>query len=134
MQNSEKCLSSKQLEWRIGKKIKIFGTADRIRNQGGLLFIDIKEDHKLIQALVIPDNVQAYAMARKISKGNLIEIKGIVKECPESVQSGKDQTKIEIEVEKMAIISTRDEKENESRRILDRSKIISGKNPKNKLI
>lgn len=133
MQNSEDSLSSKQLECRIGKKIKILATADRVRNQGGLLFIDIKEDHKLIQALVIPDNVQAYAMARKIFRGNLIEIKGIVKECPESVQGGKDQIKIEIEVEKMAIISTRNEKENESRRILNRSKIVSGKN-RNKII
>lgn len=113
--------------------MKISGTVEKVRNHGGLVFIDIKDDDELFQALVIPDNVQAYSMARTISKGYLVEIKGIIKECPGSAQNGKDAQRIEIEVEKMAIISVRSEKENKSKRILDRSKILSGKN-KNKIM
>jgi aspartyl-tRNA synthetase len=132
MENSDDYLSGEQLECRIGARMKISGIVDGVRNQGGLLFVDIREDENLVQALVIPDNEQCYAMARKIEKGYLVEIKGVVKECPHSAQ-GEDIRKIEIEVEKMAIISARTEEENKSRRILDRNKILGSKN-KNKTI
>jgi aspartyl-tRNA synthetase len=129
MKNSDDYFSVEQLKCRIGAKMKISGTVDGVRNQGGLFFIDIKEGNNLFQALVIPDNEQGYAMARKIEKGYLVEIKGVIKECPQSAQS-EDIRKIEIEVENIAIISARTEEENKSRRILNRTKNLDSKNKK----
>ncbi len=115
----------------VGAKVKVVGMVTGIRNQGGLIFIDIKENNNLIQALVIPDNVCAYAMSKRISEGNIVEIKGNAKECPESVRDGY-MKKTEIEVKKIAIISARSEKENI--RILGKIENLTTKKKKKKII
>ncbi|HPN54832.1 MAG TPA: OB-fold nucleic acid binding domain-containing protein [Candidatus Moranbacteria bacterium] len=114
----------------VGAKVRVVGIVTGIRNQGGLIFIDIKENDNLVQALVIPDNVCAYAMSKRISVGNVVEIKGNAKECPESVRGGYVK-KTEIEVRKIAIISVRNKKENI--RILGKIKNIT-KNKKKIII
>jgi aspartyl-tRNA synthetase len=103
-------------EHHIGEIVTVSGIVKKIRNHGGLIFIDVYNRINLIQALVIPDNVQAYAMSKRITKGFLVEIKGRLKECPISNQNIKTlHNKIEIEVESLAILSARDEQSNLSK-------------------
>jgi aspartyl-tRNA synthetase len=130
MENPDFYLPIEKIECYIGARVKISGIVSNVRDQGGLIFIDVGNDANLVQALVIPDNVYAYAMAKKILKGYIVEINGIIKECPASIQENTAPKKTEIAVEKIAVISTRSEEENKSKRILKRIKSLSSKNKK----
>lgn len=133
MENSNSYLSIEQLECRIGSKVRVTGTVKEIRNQGGLVFIDLKNRKNPIHALVIPDNIQAYTMAKSIEEGNMVEILGIVRECPQSASEWPEGKKVEIEAEKISIISVRSEKDNESKRIFSRSKRLASIRKKKKI-
>ncbi len=74
-------------------------------------FIDIESGGCLIQALVIPDNSVAYAMSQKIEKGYVVEVKGMIRECPASIKEDGDPNKVEVEVESLAIVSARKRKQ-----------------------
>jgi aspartyl-tRNA synthetase len=112
MENSDGYVSIEQAGCPVGAKVKVSGIVKGIQNHGGLLFISIKDSGYLIKALVIPDNKYAYAMSQKIEKGFLVGIEGVVKECPISAQKNSSvQKEIEIEVEKITIISARDDEE-----------------------
>lgn len=112
MENPQNYLSISQAGCRIGARVKVSGIVSKIENHGGLLFIDVKDKGNLIRALIIPDNRNAREMSKKIAKGHLVEIEGIVKECPVSTQDvAALHGNIEIEVEKISIISARDDEE-----------------------
>lgn len=121
MENSDDYLSVDQIACHVGAKVKVSGLVDEIEDHGGLLFIDLNDRGSLIRALVIPDDENVYAMSKKARKGYLVEIEGIVKECPISAQDfSLGKSKIEIEVKKITIISARSEEENRLKNILAR--------------
>jgi aspartyl-tRNA synthetase len=136
MENSGGYVSIEQAGCPVGAKVKVSGIVKGIQNHGGLLFISIKDGSYLIKALVIPDNEYAYAMARKTEKGFLVGIEGVVKECPASARSTASERKeIEIEVERMSIISARDdEEENRLVGILAKINTRNGKKTKKKIV
>ena len=86
METSDEYFSVEKIACYIGAKVSVTGIVSGIRNQGGLLFIDIESGGCLIQALVIPDNSVAYAMSQKIEKGYVVEVKGMIRECPASIK------------------------------------------------
>lgn len=115
METSDGYLPIEKIACHAGTKVKVLGIVRQVRNQGGLVFIDIEEGKNIVQALVIPDNTYAYAMSQRILRGYLIEIKGMIKDCPASIQDSSEPQKVEIDVKKISIISARNEKQNRSR-------------------
>ncbi len=92
----------------VGEQVRINGIVEKIQDHGGILFLEINDLSFLATAIVIPDKEKAFAMAKNIKKGYLVDISGVVKSCPLS-GSGFE---CEVEVETLAIISARTRVEN----------------------
>ena len=58
-----------------GKTVRLSGWAHRIRDHGGLLFIDLRDHYGLTQAVVDPDS-PAFAAAEEIRSEWVIRIDG----------------------------------------------------------
>ncbi len=89
----------------IGQKIKLAGWVDVRRDHGKLIFIDLRDRSGIIQMVVIPDNQKACQIAKKVRAEYVVEIEGLVKERPEKAAKNNALGKIEIEVEKIEIVS-----------------------------
>ena len=97
-----------KLQQYIGKQIKIGGIVERIEDHGGILFLELNDLSFLATAIVIPDKEIAFAMAKNLKKGYLVDVTGFVKSCP---LSGNGFA-CEVEVETLAIVSARTRVEN----------------------
>ncbi len=97
-----------KLEQYVGQQVKISGIVEKIEDHGGILFLEIHDLSFLATAIVIPDKEKAFAMAKHIKTGYLVDISGVVKSCPLN-GSGFE---CEIEVEALAIVSARTRVEN----------------------
>lgn len=121
METSDEYLSVEKIACYIGAKVSVTGIVENTRNQGGLLFIDLKDDDCLIQVLVTPDNSGVYAMSQKIENGHVVEVKGVIRECPASIKEEDGPKKVEIKAENISIISARKGDENRQRDLLTQS-------------
>ena len=88
----------------INEKIEIEGWVSRVRNLGGLVFIDLRNRSGIIQAVVRPKN-KYYDIANTIKNEYVIKIIGTIVER-ESKNTKLDTGEIEIDVEKLEIINT----------------------------
>jgi asparaginyl-tRNA synthetase len=101
-------IAIEKLEQYVGQQIRIGGIVEKIEDHGGILFLQINDLSFLANAVVIPDKEIAFAMAKNLKEGYLIEVIGIVKKCPLSSQGPP----YEIEVETLSIVSARTRMEN----------------------
>lgn len=90
-------------EKNINEKVTLTGWVSRIRDLGGVIFIDLRDRSGIIQLVVNPTS-SCYEVATNLKNEYVITIEGIVKErikANEKIQTGK----IEIEVEKLIVIN-----------------------------
>ena len=87
----------------IGKEIFLKGWAAKVRNLGGLIFIDLRDRFGITQLLIKPDN-PFYEIALKVRNEFVLEAKGIVIER-ESKNSTIQTGEIEVEVSELKILS-----------------------------
>lgn len=91
-----------------GTNTKISGWVHRIRDHGGLLFIDLRDHYGLTQCVFDVDT-DAFKVAEKLRVESVITIEGnVVKRSPETVNSKMDTGEIEVMVSNIEIISTAD--------------------------
>ncbi len=89
-----------------GKQVKLSGWVNVRRDHGKLIFIDLRDRTGVIQMVIIPDKVEAYAAAKEARSEFVISVEGLIKERPASqVKADDPNSKVEIEVEKMEILS-----------------------------
>jgi len=82
----------------IGKRIKLNGWVDSIRDHGKITFLDLRDRSGKVQ--IVGQNLP------KLTSENVVEIIGLVKKRPEKLVNPKIKTgSIEIEAEKITIIS-----------------------------
>jgi aspartyl-tRNA synthetase len=87
---------------KIGKKVRLLGWVDSIRDHGKISFIDLRDKSGLVQC--VADSLP------KLTVESVIEIVGNVKERPPKLINPNLETgKVEIEVEKIEVISLADE-------------------------
>ena len=90
----------------IGKKVKLSGWVNVRRDHGKLIFIDLRDRSGIIQMVVLPDKAEAYQVAKDVRGEFVISIEGLVKERPGGQEKDENPLgKVEIEVEKMEVIS-----------------------------
>ena len=90
----------------IGEKVKLSGWVNVRRDHGKLIFIDLRDRSGIIQTVVLPDKKEAYQAAKDVRSEFVISIEGLVKERPGGQEKDENPLgKVEIEVEKMEIIS-----------------------------
>ncbi len=90
----------------VGQIVKLKGWVNIRRDHGKLIFIDLRDRSGMIQMVIIPDKEEAYKVAKDVRNEFVIEVEGLVKQRPGgATKEGSATGGVEIEVEKMAVIS-----------------------------
>lgn len=91
----------------LGKKVKIAGFVQTIRDLGGLVFLDIRDMYGITQ-VVVSGNPEEVDFASHMPLESTVSISGIVKKRDEDTINPKLATRlVEIQMEKIEILSKR---------------------------
>ena len=63
----------------IGEQVTLVGWIAKVRNLGGLIFIDLRDRYGITQIVVEPDN-KYYEVAESVKNEYVIQVKGTVVE------------------------------------------------------
>ena len=70
----------------IGQEVRLSGWCHRIRDHGGLLFIDLRDHYGMTQCVVDPDS-KAFALAEKLRAEWVVKIDGKVRRRPDGTDN-----------------------------------------------
>ena len=74
------------------KIVTINGWVEKIRDHGGVIFIDLRKDLEIVQVVIEPDEKEIFNIAETIRNEFVIEITGKVKARPEGTLNKKMAT------------------------------------------
>lgn len=63
----------------VGENVELYGWASKVRNLGGLIFIDLRDRSGKIQLVINPDN-SCYKEASKVRNEYVLKVNGIIEE------------------------------------------------------
>ncbi len=66
----------------VGENVTLAGWVRRVRDLGGLVFIDLRDRYGVTQAVVEPQNEEAFKVAKKLNSQDVVQIVGTVRERP----------------------------------------------------
>ncbi len=66
----------------VGENVTLAGWVRRVRDLGGLVFIDLRDRYGVTQAVVEPQNEEAFKVAKKLNSQDVVQIIGTVRERP----------------------------------------------------
>lgn len=81
----------------VGQSITLCGWVQRRRDHGGLIFIDLRDRHGLVQIICDPEQVQAFHAAEPLRNEFVIQVSGTVRPRPEGT-TNKDLASGEVEI------------------------------------
>ena len=87
----------------IGKEMTIKGWVNNVRNLGGMIFINVRNRHGIMQAVIKPEN-KYYNVAASLKSEYVVEVSGIVKEREQKNPKMKTGD-IELDVKELKIIN-----------------------------
>ena len=87
----------------IGEKVTIYGWVSKVRNLGGLVFIDLRNRAGIIQAVVKPEN-KCYETANSLKNEYVIKVSGKIVER-ENKNTKIETGEIEIDVDNLELIN-----------------------------
>lgn len=91
-------------ESNIGETIRLSGWVHRVRDHGGVLFIDLRDHYGLTQCVVDPDS-PAFSLAEKLRSEFVVKMDGKVRRRPEGTDNDDLPTgKIEIYVAEIEVL------------------------------
>ncbi|MBR0701204.1 aspartate--tRNA ligase [Bradyrhizobium diazoefficiens] len=91
-------------ESNIGETVRLSGWVHRVRDHGGVLFIDLRDHYGLTQCVVDPDS-PAFAQAEKLRSEFVVRMDGKARRRPEGTDNDDLPTgKIEIYVTEIAVL------------------------------
>ncbi len=67
----------------LGQEIELCGWVHRRRDHGGVIFIDLRDREGLVQVVVDPDTVEAFATAERVRSEFVLKIRGLVRGRPD---------------------------------------------------
>ncbi|NNE21582.1 MAG: aspartate--tRNA ligase [Rhizobiales bacterium] len=88
----------------IDETIRLSGWVHRVRDHGGLLFIDLRDHYGMTQVVADPDS-PAFATAEKVRAEWVIRVDGLVRERPEGVD-GKSTKNPELPTGEIEVLAT----------------------------
>ncbi|MDI9607454.1 MAG: aspartate--tRNA ligase [Atribacterota bacterium] len=89
-----------------GKEVQLTGWVGRLRDHGGILFIDLRDRWGITQ-LVVDNKEEIYTQASRVRPEYVIKVKGVVKERPEGLVNPRLSTgDVEIVVKDLEILSS----------------------------
>jgi aspartyl-tRNA synthetase len=72
----------------IGKEVRLSGWVHRVRDHGGLLFIDLRDHYGITQAVADPDS-PAFAQAEKLRSEWVVKIDGKLRQRPAGTENAE---------------------------------------------
>ena len=89
-----------------GKTATVSGWVEKIRDHGGVIFIDLRKDLELVQVVIEPSEKEIFAVAENIKNEFVIEVSGLVRKRPNGKENKKMNTgEIEVCANKLHIFS-----------------------------
>ncbi len=67
----------------IGRSVTLAGWANRRRDHGGVIFIDLRDREGLAQVVFNPDSQESFRTAERIRNEFVLKIKGTIRKRPE---------------------------------------------------
>ena len=74
------------------KIVTINGWVEKIRDHGGVIFIDLRKNLEIVQVVIEPDEKEIFNIAETIRNEFVIEITGKIKPRPDGTQKKKMAT------------------------------------------
>lgn len=91
-------------ESNIGETIRLSGWVHRVRDHGGVLFIDLRDHYGLTQCVVDPDS-PAFSLAEKLRSEFVVKMDGKVRRRPEGTDNDDLPTgKVEVYVSEIEVL------------------------------
>ena len=87
----------------VGEKVELYGWASKVRNLGGIIFIDLRDRSGIIQLNISPD-CSSYDVAEKIRSEYVLKVSGIIGERT-SKNPNLDTGDIEVLVDSIEILN-----------------------------
>ena len=104
---SHNCSELKSLN--EGENVKLSGWVNRIRDHGGLLFIDLRDHYGITQVLADPDS-KVFRKVESLRSEWCIKIEGVVKKRePELINKKLSTGEIEVYIQNLEILSKSEE-------------------------
>src|SRR3954449_8058780 len=89
----------------VGANVRLSGWVHRVRDHGGLLFIDVRDHYGLTQVVADPDS-PAFAAAEKVRAEWVIRVDGEVKaRTPETVNPNLPTGVVEVFAQGLEVLS-----------------------------
>ena len=99
-------ISIKDLPARVGQTVTVAGWVDTRRDHGKLIFLDLRDASGKVQAVAIPSNPEAHALANTVRPEWVVAISGVVNARPEKmVNATEPNGQIELEAKKIEILN-----------------------------
>lgn len=96
----------KNLESHVGKEITIAGWVNIRRDQGKMIFFDMRDMTGIVQCVALPSRIEAIEKAKEIRPEWVLKINGIVNKRPEkNINTGALNGELELEVTKIEILN-----------------------------
>src|SRR5262245_13767137 len=89
----------------VGKTVRISGWVHRVRDHGGLLFIDLRDHYGLTQAVADPKS-PAFALAEKLRPECVVRVAGeVVARTPDTVNANLPTGEVEVRIKSLEVLS-----------------------------
>ena len=89
-----------------GKTVTVNGWVEKIRDHGGVIFIDLRNDLEILQVVIEPEERKIFETAEKVKNEFVIEVSGVIRKRPKGTANQKMTTgEIELFVKKLHIFS-----------------------------
>ncbi len=96
----------KDLSTQIGKEITIAGWVDVRRDQGKLVFMDIRDKSGKIQCVVLPNHEEAMDQVKEVRNEWVLKVSGIVNKRPDrNIKEGVLNGDIELEITNIEVLN-----------------------------
>ncbi|MFY9578152.1 MAG: aspartate--tRNA ligase [Gaiellaceae bacterium] len=91
----------------VGSEVTVAGWTARRRDHGGLVFVDLRDSSGLCQLVINPEQApEAHAAAHDVRNEFVLQATGaVVRRAPEAVNPNLPTGEVEIQVEKLRIVS-----------------------------
>lgn len=90
----------------VGQEVVLKGWIDVRRDQGKMVFLDIRDVTGKVQAVVLPSHTEALVVAQRVRPEWVVEVKGLVNKRPEkNVKQGVINGDVELEVLSIEVLN-----------------------------
>jgi aspartyl-tRNA synthetase len=96
----------KDISSNVGKEVTIKGWVDVRRDQGKMVFLDLRDVTGKVQAVVLPNHTEALEVAEKLRTEWVVEVRGMVNKRPEkNIKQGVINGDVELEVLAITVLA-----------------------------